>query len=554
MGPYLAEIRHLSFAQTWAACYHLLLLTKHNNRSSALSRLALAEPPVVQTGAESSLSAHDSELQNALLGSASRFSRLRNFLILLLLTLGALLVQGYHPGAEDAEIYLPGVEKILQPELFPFNAQFFQSHAHLTLFPNLIAASVQISHLPLEFVTFLWQLLSMFLLLWAGWELSGKCFASTRARWAGVALLAALFTLPVAGTALYLMDQYINPRNLTAFAGIFAIAKVLDKKYLQAGLFLLFAAAIHPLMPAFAIAFVVLLVVMRRYNLNSVALASWLPIAFLFQTASPAYDQVAGSHPYHYFLRWQWYEILGAVGPLAILWWFRRIARSRHMQNVDLLCQTLMVYESISIVAAVILSSSPRFEALARIQPMRSLFLLYMVMILLGGGFLAEYFLKNHVWRWVALFLPLCAGMFYAQRQLFPASAHIEWPGATPKNPWVQAFLWVRDNTPVDAVFALDPAHMEIAGEDYNGFRAIAERSMLADSAKDSGAVTMFPPLAEEWLRQVQAQKGWKNFQSQDFSRLATTYGVNWVVLQQPGIGDMSCPYQNEAVLVCRLN
>src|SRR6201999_3239726 len=140
---------------------------------------------------------------------------------------------------------------------------------------------------------------------------------------------------------------------------------------------------IHPLMPAFAIAFVVLLAVMRRYTFSSVAMAGWLPITFLFQTASPAYDQVANSLPYHYFLRWQWYEILGAVAPLAILWWFRRIARSRHMQNVDLLCQTLMIYESISIVAAVILSSSPRFEALARIQPMRSLFLLYMVMILL---------------------------------------------------------------------------------------------------------------------------------------------------------------------------
>ena len=39
--------------------------------------------------------------------------------ILLLLTAGTLLVHGYHPYAEDAEIYLPGVEKILHPGLFP---------------------------------------------------------------------------------------------------------------------------------------------------------------------------------------------------------------------------------------------------------------------------------------------------------------------------------------------------------------------------------------------------------------------------------------------------
>jgi hypothetical protein len=475
-------------------------------------------------------------------------------LILLLLTFGSLLIMGYHPGAEDAEIYLPGVEKILRPELFPFNAQFFQSHAHMTLFPNLIAAFVQYSHLPLDVVTFFLQLASMFLLLWAAWTLTGKCFEDPKARWAGVALLAALFTLPVAGTALYIMDQYINPRNLTAFAGIFAIVAVLDRKYLRAGLFLLFAAALHPLMPVFVVFYALVLMWLRGRDFGKISFAVALPFAFLFQAASPAYQQVAITHPYHYFLRWQWYEILGALAPLAILWGFSRLARSREMWNVDLLCRAFMLYESICIVAAVILSSVHRFETTARIQPMRSLYLLYIVMILLAGGFAAEYLLKNRVWRWVALFLPLCAGMFYAQRQLFPASAHIEWPGVPARNPWVQAFLWVRDNTPVEAVFALDPHHMEIEGEDSNGFRAIAERSMLADAAKDSGAVTMFPPMAEEWQRQVQAQNGWKNFQPQDFARLRAKYGVNWVVLEQPGLADMDCPYQNQAVAVCRLN
>lgn len=512
----------------------------------------MAEPPELTL--EARPAALDAPQNKANTRGARWSTSFRIALILCLLTFGAFLVEGYHPWAEDAEIYLPGIEKILQPELFPFNAQFFESHAHMTFFPNLIAASVQVTRLPLSVVTFGWQWLSMFLLLYAGWELAGRCFEDKRARWAGVALLAALFTLPVAGTALYIMDQYLNPRNLTAFAGVLAIVKVLDKKYTQAGLLLLLSGAIHPLMPAFAIFYVVLLAAVRKYKPRAVIFASISPIGLLLQTASPAYHQVAITHPYHYFLRWQWYEILGAIAPLGILWWFSRLARSRKMPNVELLCQTFILYEAICIAAAIILSSFPQFEALARIQPMRSLYLLYIVMILLGGGFAGQYLLKNHAWRWVALFLPLCAGMFYAQRQLFPASAHLEWPGAAPENPWVQAFLWIRDNTPVDAIFALDPVHMSIAGEDSDGFRAIAERSMLADSIKDSGAVTMFPPLAEEWMRQVQAQKNWKNFQAQDFARLAANYGVTWVVVQQPGVSDLSCPYSNQAVMVCRLN
>jgi hypothetical protein len=137
---------------------------------------------------------------------------------------------------------------------------------------------------------------------------------------------------------------------------------------------------------------------------------------------------------------------------------------------------------------------------------------------------------------------------------LFPASAHIEWPEAAPRNQWVQAFDWIRNNTPSDAVFALDPLHMDIPGEDTNGFRAIAQRSMLADVIKDSGAVTMFPPMAEEWLRQVQAERAWKTFQTRDFRRLQAQYGVNWVVLQQPGATGLHCPYRNSTVLVCRVD
>jgi len=28
--------------------------------------------------------------------------------------------------------------------------------------------------------------------------------------------------------------------------------------------------------------------------------------------------------------------------------------------------------------------------------------------------------LKGHLWRWLVLFVPMCAGMFVAQRSLFP--------------------------------------------------------------------------------------------------------------------------------------
>jgi len=76
--------------------------------------------------------------------------------------------------------------------------------------------------------------------------------------------------------------------------------------------------------------------------------------------------------------------------------------------------------------------------------------------------------------------------------QEFPASRHIELPGLAPRNAWVEAFEWVRGNTPRNAFFALDPKYMEKSGDDYHGFRGIAERSMLADDVKDTSVVEVF--------------------------------------------------------------
>lgn len=464
-----------------------------------------------------------------------------------------MLVHGYHPWAEDAEIYLPGVEKTLHPELFPHEAKFFEPYAHLSAFHRYVAWSVELSHLSFPVVLFLWQIASIFLLLFASWRLMKLCFDDPKARWAGVALLAALLTLPVAGTALYILDQYVNPRNLAAFAGIFAIVEVLEEKYLWAALWLAFAASVHPLMAVFALSFSVLLIFMKKFSGWFSWLGLFLPVTFSFQQPSRAYHEAARYHSFHYILMWQWYEWVGIIAPIPILWWFARMARARGSKHLALLCRALIIYDLIYFALALIVSIPARLESLARIQPLRSLHLLYILLILFAGGFIGQHVLKNRVWRWLALFVPLCAGMFIAQRQLFPASSHVELPGMTQRNLWAQAFLWSREQTPVDALFALDPLYERIPGEDTQGFRAIAQRSRLADSIKDSGAVSMFPPLAEEWYQQVQAQSEWKKLTAQDFERLRTEYGVDWVVVQQPGVTGLDCPYSNAAVLVCRL-
>ncbi|MGO9403794.1 MAG: hypothetical protein ACLPVW_10040 [Terriglobales bacterium] len=480
-------------------------------------------------------------------------------LYLLLLTAAALLIHGYHPYAEDSEIYLPGVLKILNPSLFPVNAEFFGEHAGHTLYPNLIAFSIRATHLPLPWVAFLWHLVSIFLLLAASWRLASALFASESpedesARWAAVAAMAALLTLPIAGTWLYILDQFLNPRNLAAFAALFAVAEVLHRKYGRALLWLAFAAVMHPFMASFAILFCVWVVLLDEFRPRMLGFALALPFGITFDPPPAAYHEVALRQRSHFVLRWEWYEWLGVIGPVLLFWWFAGWARRRGMKNLELVSRAMVPYVALAALAAIGLGIPARFEALTRLQPLRCLALCYMVLVVVGGGLAGQYILQRHLWRWLVLFVPLSLGMFYAQLQVFPASQHIEWPWAQPRNQWAQAFEWIRGNTPVDALFALDPRHMELPGEDENGFRARAQRSRLADLVKDKGACSMFPPLSVKWAEQIADQKNFEKFQKDDFERLRQKYGVSWVVVQQPGPAGMDCPYQNSAVRVCRVN
>ncbi|HVB35135.1 MAG TPA: hypothetical protein VNJ52_12290 [Patescibacteria group bacterium] len=216
----------------------------------------------------------------------------------------------------------------------------------------------------------------------------------------------------------------------------------------------------------------------------------------------------------------------------------------------------MALFGLICLAGAIVFSIPASLVTLLRFQPMRYLYLVYLFLILLGGGLLREMLLKAKPLRWLLLFVPLCAGMSYAQFRLFPQSRHVEWPGAAPEDQWVQAFVWIRGHTPTGAIFALNPNYMNDPGENHQGFRAIAERSRLSDLADDWSVATLFPekPLADRAWSEMQAERGWEHFTRANFERLKREYGVTWIVVQRPGVDGVTCPYRNSAVSVCRVN
>src|SRR5215469_5045202 len=103
---------------------------------------------------------------------------------------------GYHPGLEDDGIYLSAVKAHLNPALYPHDAEFFRVQTQATLFDEFLAGFVRGKHVPVAWAEFLWQFVALYAILWAAHQIAQRLFAERRAEWAGVALLAAMFTLP----------------------------------------------------------------------------------------------------------------------------------------------------------------------------------------------------------------------------------------------------------------------------------------------------------------------------------------------------------------------
>ncbi|HXN45900.1 MAG TPA: hypothetical protein VN893_04620 [Bryobacteraceae bacterium] len=491
-----------------------------------------------------------------------RLRRLATIAGLFLLTLLAVLVHGYHLGADDAAVYVPGIKMAADPTLYPFDSEFFMSHARLSVFAGVVGGSARLTGLPPDTVIFLWHIAGVCMLLAAAWRLLSVCYESRYARWSGVALLAAVLVVPVANTGLLIMDPNLTPRTLSTPATLFAVGCFLRKEYRGGVAWLLITALFHPQMSLYAAMVPACLLLVRRLSespARSPALAfSFLPIAqlpllFDFQPVRGAAREALLTRSYIFVSTWAWYEWLGVFAPLALLWWFSSVSPRGTTPVFRLVARSLVPFGLLFTVAGVALSSSPRLENLARLQPMRAFHLIYVIFFLLLGGLIGEYVLKNRAWRWVALFAPLAASMWLVQRATYPSSRHVEWPGAVDRNPWISAFLWIRANTPKDAVFALDPRYMLLSGEDLHGFRAIAERSALADRVKDDGAVCLFPRLAGEWEQQVQAQDGWVRFKSADFEELAKRYPVTWIVAQNGQSSNLDCPYREAGLEVCQV-
>ena len=252
--------------------------------------------------------------------------------------------------------------------------------------------------------------------------------------------------------------------------------------------------------------------------------------------------------------QWAWFEWLGALAPPVLLLLVRQRYRARlSVEGRPLLLAAAATALVMVAASCCLIHMGGRSLLLARLQPLRMLHLLYCIFLpVLGGVLVVETRSRGRGLPYVA---PLLAGMalLLMQRGLYAHSAHMELPGSAPRNGYMQAFEWVREHTPMDALFALDADYTRAPGEDAQVFRALALRSALPDAAKDGGVASVVPELAAEWLQASEAQHGLATLPDAKRVRRLRPLGAQWIVLPAESATAFECPYRNATAQVCHL-
>jgi uncharacterized protein DUF6798 len=492
--------------------------------------------------------------------------------LLLALVAASVLIHGYHYGIEDEAIYLPAIKAHLNPALYPHDAIFFELQTRPMLFDELVAGTARRLHLAVDWTVFGYYLGTLLAFYGGLWTLQARLFPDERGRLGGLLLVAVLLTLPVAGTCVFLVDQHLHPRTLATALILLAAAMMVPKalgeeltarEYVWVGSLIVVATAMHPQMAFYGVLLLVVLWLPERaLRWKPMLIAGAISVLVVvlagrwMGTGGAEWQEASRTRTQHYLLQWEWYEWLGGIAPIFVLWGMAWVAQRKGLAAAAAVAKRTAWFAAVGFAAGVVITIPVQMERLTPYQPLRTLHLTYIVMTLLAGGLLGEFVLKDQVWRWALLLLPIAAGMSYAQFDSFPDSHHVEWPGQATGNDWVEAFNWVKANTPVDAYFVLDPHYMDREGEDFHGFRGLAERGQMADWDKDPGVALLFPALVTRWYREVHTLDNWDHFTSVDLHRLREQFGVEWTILRVKGEGAIAlsdCPYRNNRVVVCRI-
>lgn len=510
--------------------------------------------------------------------------KLKEYLLIALLTLISPILTGYYFGVLDHDHYLPYLNKLLNPALYPNDYFFSQPHVQYSWFDNIIVFISQNLNLNLAWTHLLLYLISLFI-----FYLSIYLLAKTFYHQVSVAVLAIIFLiLPKWASQIGYMTHhyYFVSRDLSLGLSLLALNFILVKKNKLSILFLIIAFIVNPSIPIPVM--MLLPLSLRKFNLAIFPVdSSWLQSL-----------QQRGTYSFPHLWNWTgWGTLVYYYSLLGISWLVLKqklFGKYRSILNkFIIICSGLFVFH-------LLISSVFPIPQLIQLQLLRSVNYIFILALIAMAGTITELLKKSHlivkimaiiaafslhfwslhltIWHILLVWLLPVAWWLFPRKKnyrLFKSlplivagsilfisvssqliikpivKLPLYWYYPNPLisldtfGNWRQVQLWAKSNTAPSAVFLVPPQ--------WSGFRSFSERGIVAD-AKDGGAVFYSAAYSHSWQERMDALTNYQYFSEADFINLNRFYPFNYIIVtsaHQPL--NFESVYQNQQFSIYKL-
>lgn len=520
------------------------------------------------------------------------------WLFLLLATIFGLMLNGYRYGASDQALYIPMIDRAVNPDLFSDDFLFDEPSGEYNFWLPIMATLARL--FPLEWIFFITYVLTRFGLFCAIYHLALNLFGDRRT--AILSVLLVLVPERVGGTATATQDTFCTLRSTAMpFAIAFLIPYFRGRLYI-ASIICGVAFLIHPItaIPLVGLLTLRLAIEGFRNDWQSAAkplglfILCILPLfirVFLIDRANPSdlsllsrsdpewLEIIRGRDSYIFLTNWSQhafesiaYFLILLIGILYFRRWYARwLARNNSIPQSAGIRETdrwafgiIMICLILFFIGAVFVEWLP-LPLVVQLQILRSFYLLINLSEIYFAWFLIELIglvgfkivhavtqrgnreLFKHVAAGClviiscALTLPrlswISAGKEITER--------IHLPGKVPRNDWIDVGEWCKANTPIDATFFV-PTYTK-------GFRTYSQRGSVGDR-KDGAPCVFSERYAKEWWMRMTDLDKYDALNEAKFKQLAEKYRADFVITRRGHRLNFPVLYQNNAYTVYALN
>lgn len=476
---------------------------------------------------------------------------LLDFLIIFFLSIFSMIILPYQFGIEDQAVYLPIIEKGLNPELFKTD-YLVNTHGETTLFFPLIKLlififnDIKTTFLVIYFLTLFFFFLGVYLL-------SLSLFNNRIT--AILSVLLFFFPKWIGGTGTKTYENYLVPRFLASPFILFSLIALFKNKLFLASLFISLTFLIHPVsgITLYFIFFVLYFFLKPKTNITTAVSSIVLLIIAPFIVYLLAKQQAIETTKYlimpkewlslamkrDYFVFPQLWKIR-SFGSLLIFYFFyllfiikKKINKRIFITNVktNLFVNIIAIVCLLLPIVVILISQFLPITLLIQFELARSL-VIFSFIALICWAYLSSQIIRsklNSVVKIITLIILITSIVWNNNKaEIFD-------------NDWIATQLWIRENTPSNSIFLTNPYK--------KGFRVFSERSIVGEY-KDGGPLLFSFVFALEWDKRMNDVKNFELLTENNFIELKKSYNYDYLVYNSKDKLNFNKIYSNKSYTV----